>query len=203
MFASVAEAGRQDYTARFLFHRGAAGAVEFELPAAPAALGLRLLVGKKLLDQVPVFDDTGAASTATAGRNIRIPLQGIAEPTFELTLEYHLPAGRHAGQASSGWSWAFSPPRLRGPVLVREVRRYVELPGDGVILNWSTETALQQKWGRRRLLPALRPAWSGADLENWFHAGGKADDGADDFLPDTIGPEGVAVARADDLRRCA
>ncbi|MFL5340201.1 MAG: hypothetical protein ACJ8F7_08610, partial [Gemmataceae bacterium] len=183
----------------FLFGRWAAGTLEFELPAPPAAIGLRLRLGKKLLDQVQVFDESGATASANTGRVVRVSLQGIADSVFELTLEYHLPTARQAGQAGSGWTWTFSPPRLRGPVLVRDVRWYVELPGDGVILSWDAEPAVHQKWGRRRLLPALRPAWTGANLESWFHGGMKTEDAADDFLPETTGPEGVAVARADSL----
>jgi hypothetical protein len=199
IFVSVAESGRQDYTARFRFHRERAAAIEFELPAPPAAIGLHVLLGRKLLDQVQVLDESGSIGNASSGRIIRVPLQRLPDTTVELTLEYQLPPDPGAGRAAAGWSWAFAPPQVRGPVWVEDARWYVELPDDGVFLNWSAKATLQQKWGRRKFLPALRPASTLADIEAWFHAGSTGDDATDDFLPESNSPEGVAVARAVDL----
>jgi hypothetical protein len=163
--AAVADAGQQNYHARFLLHRIQSRAIDLELPAAPATINLEVwLDGKRLTTWQTLDDDGREADTGRIAR-LRVEPELYRKPVV-LDLRYQLPPGRDDRR----WQATLSPPALRGNVLPGRVRWQVATPSDWVIVP-TGDASPEQRLGLRNGLPAPRPAATAAELERWFNGG--------------------------------
>src|SRR5262249_41907406 len=142
-----AEAGGQGYRARFLLRGLGPGPLDVELPAAPAALNLELLLDDKRLT---VWQPTPDADDGGRTVRLRPEAEGGRFPRV-LEVRYQLPAWRVEGGARLGrWELAALPPRLRGAVYVGPVRWHVGLPAGQTALAFAAaQPEWQWQWGNR------------------------------------------------------
>jgi hypothetical protein len=196
ILVDVFDGGRQAYEVKLWVRRLSGTWLDIEMPASPAFLELlQIRLGDKRIDQIQVVDDAGRPTSALQARTVRLPLQAIPEgQAREVTISYR----RAANSGTWPWQSAFVAPRLRGSANLGVVRWQIQLPGEAVVLSFDSATVLEQRWGWRRLLPALRPARTRSDLLLWLR-GGQASDEADASDSDATMADAAVLIRASEL----
>src|SRR5262249_37105173 len=129
---------------------------------SPASIQLEAWLNGSRLDALSVVAD--ASSQESAASIVRVPLEPKNEQVLEL--RYQLAAG-----SNSRWSTTLEPPRLRGSVFVSQVRWHVVFPDDSVVVLDDPSARTESIWTLNRGLAERRPAYTSAQLDNWFRTG--------------------------------
>ncbi|HEV3142246.1 MAG TPA: hypothetical protein VGZ47_00010 [Gemmataceae bacterium] len=164
--------GSQSYRARFWLQKVTAPFLELELPGEPSAIHLEAWLNGSRLDALPVMND---GNSPAKGSIVRVPLQEISDQVLEL--RYQLLSG---ASGNSSWSAKLTAPLLRGSVSVGAMRWQVVWAQDLAFLVEDSSVRTESIWSFRRGLPERRPAFTTAQLENWFRNGTELDSTGDE-----------------------
>ncbi len=160
------------YRARFLISKLNVRTLEVQLPG-PNVRPATLTLGGKAVRPRPVEARAGKGEADEAGPRLQFDVNPDAytRPVI-LELEYQT-----AEEGAGRWQTTLYPPVLRGAFYRGQVRWQVELPASQIVLNPGGEATTEQQWGLRGWLPAPRPAWTPADLEQWLTRSGPPSEG--------------------------
>ncbi len=159
---AVDEEGTEHYRARFLLSKASAPHVDIRLPAASAALSLRVRLGGEKVE--PDFPRDLGKDTGKVAR-LRLPA-GLSGKPVVLEVAYQLP--RNQPEAEGLWQTALHPPEILGNVFLGRVRWQVALPGNWVPVVLGSDVHAEQEWGWQGWLPAPEPAVTAGELETWL-----------------------------------
>jgi hypothetical protein len=168
--ATVEQAGQHRYWASFRLSQLRAPHLDLELPAAPSALGLKVLLDGVAVPWHPVPDGGGADTTRLARLTISPHLlarPAVLDVIYQITPS--LPAARGSGYAlgNVALQTTLHAPQLRG-CDHGPVRWDVRLPANWVPIYTGGGFQFEQRWGWRGWLLAPQPAVGSAELEHWF-----------------------------------
>lgn len=189
----VAANGVQWYHVSYRLARLGARALDLELPAPAATVGLEVK-----LDGLLVSTEMAVPNgPELRGRVVRLRLSPelVRKPAV-LDVTYRLDPGR--AQATP-LTTPLLPPRLAGDPGGVPTRWQVTMPGNRVVLAPEQGPGTPIRWGLAGWLPAPRVGVGDGELERWF-AGGDAPRPAGEELPSLVlwhdGPGGVTVTHA-------
>jgi hypothetical protein len=150
----VAANGVQSYRVSYRLLRVAGPALEIELPASAAAVGLKATLDGRQLDP------------ELKGKVIRLRLSPelVRKPAV-LEVAYRLDPGR---LPSPPLTTAFLAPRLVEDAGGVPTRWLITLPRGQVVLSPEQGPGTPLHWGLRGWLPAPHPGVTSDDLERWF-----------------------------------
>ncbi len=153
----VKEEGLERYVARFLLTKLNTSHLDVRLPAASAALSLRMTLAGAKVTLDPPAD----------GRVVRIPLEpGLFTRPVVLEVRYDLP--RNQPEAEGPWQTALHPPEILGNVFLGRVRWQVTMPHSWVPVVAGADVHPEQVWAWDGWLPAPEPALNAAELDEWI-----------------------------------
>jgi hypothetical protein len=154
---TVDDEGTEQYRARFLVSRLNSTTIDVRLP-----IPLKNLDPKFILDGKEVSWRPGDAGGIVAQLELDVGPYARAV-VFEVA--YQLPRGQ---SAMGPWQSSWQPPVLDGQVLLGKVLWQVTLPASVLAVSARGEATTEQRWAWRGWLPALVPAVSGSELEQWI-----------------------------------
>jgi hypothetical protein len=155
---SVDEDGTEQYRARFLLAKLNAPSLDVRLPIALKGLDPRFTLDGKEIVWRPK-DQTGLVA------RLDVDLGLYSRPVL-LEIAYQLPRGQPTPEGL--WHTTLHPPVLEGQVILGKVLWQVTLPPNSLAVSARGEATTEQRWGWQGGLPALGPALSSAELEQWI-----------------------------------
>jgi hypothetical protein len=155
---SVDDEGSEQYRARFLVTKLNAPSLDVRLPIA-----LKNLDPKFTLDGKEIAWKARDASGQVAHLDIDL---GLYTRPVVLEITYQLPRGQHTPDGL--WHTTLHPPTLEGQAILGKVLWQVTLPPSALAVSARGDATTEQRWAWRAWLPALEPALSSGDLEQWI-----------------------------------
>lgn len=168
----IAPGGAQEYRVRYRVARLAGPAIDFELPAPAASVGLQASLGGVAIDPVP----------GPGGRSVRLRLgPALVRQASVLELTYQLAADRQGAAVTT----TLQPPRLLDEGANFPVRWQVHAPAGWTIVWPEAGATMPRAWVRSGYLLAPRSALTGADLERWL-SGAEPDPDEAEAVPSLV-----------------
>jgi hypothetical protein len=155
---SVDEEGTEQYRARFLVTKLNTPWLEVRLPIALKGLDPRFTIDGKEIAWRP-RDATGLIA------RLDIDLSLYSRPVV-LEVVYQLPRGQPTAEGL--WHTTLHPPVLEGQAILGKVFWQIVLPPTMLAVSARGSATTEQRWGWRGWLPAVEPALSSTELEQWI-----------------------------------
>jgi hypothetical protein len=193
--ASVNEQGQQSYRASFVLNPSSTRYLDFEFPAPPTALNVRVELDGLLATWKPLVDTAQPPYASEPQRIARVSLGVAPRAQTMIDVWYQIAPGQ-LNTTNPSWARGIGPlktvlypPRLCGYSGQASVRWQVMLPSDWVPLYDDGALPADLTWAWRGWLVGTRPYSSTTDLEQWLDPSNKRPpaDGGDIVYPSVAG----------------